>query len=305
VLSTTIGLPYKLTTGEAAGTFLAQLANKRILGSRCTRCERMMVPAQDFCAPCRTPGRTDSWRCAPSGSITGFTETETGVLALIVLDGADTPFVHKMLDVAYADLGDRSAGDGCLGGRGRRGMLDLAGFRPDTDGTDDPPASPTAYEGSKTERIEELRYQLKLEYQHAYGPLYGRLFDELATNRRIQGVRCPSCESVLVPPREYCDDCYVRTTAWVDVADTGVLKAFSIIHLEFKGQLKAPPYVYAEIVLDGASTKLIHVVGGIDIDKAQEILEPGMRVRAVWHEGEPSGTLADIEHFEPFEDDGS
>jgi uncharacterized protein len=44
-------------------------------------------------------------------------------------------------------------------------------------------------------------------------------------------------------------------------------------------------------------------VGGIDIDKAKDVLVPGMRVRAVWHEGEPSGTLADIEHFEPFEDD--
>ena len=66
----------------------------------------------------------------------------------------------------------------------------------------------------------------------------------------------------------------VRTERWVDVSDTGVLKAFSIIHLKFVGQTREPPYVYAEIILDGAATRLIHTIGGIDVEKAAETLRP-------------------------------
>jgi uncharacterized OB-fold protein len=94
----------------------------------------------------------------------------------------------------------------------------------------------------------------------------------------------------------------VRTGEFVDVPDTGVIKAFSIIHLEFVGQTREPPYVYAEIVLDGAATRLIHTIGNIDVEEAKEKLYPGMPVRAVWREGEPIGSLEDIVYFEPVPD---
>jgi uncharacterized OB-fold protein len=64
------------------------------------------------------------------------------------------------------------------------------------------------------------------------------------------------------------------------------------------GQKRKPPYVYAEIILDGAATRLIHTIGGLSADEAIERLAPGTRVRAVWGEGEPTGSLEDIEHFE-------
>jgi uncharacterized OB-fold protein len=142
-------------------------------------------------------------------------------------------------------------------------------------------------------------YLLELKYQHAYGPYYGRLFDEFSTSRRILGTMCPSCHNVLVPPRAYCEICFVRTDEWVDVADTGVLQAFSIIHLAFVGQTREPPYVYAEIVLDGSATRLIHTIGEITPEEAVATLVPGeTRVRAHWLDAEPTGTLADIEYFE-------
>jgi uncharacterized OB-fold protein len=72
-----------------------------------------------------------------------------------------------------------------------------------------------------------------------------------------------------------------------------------VIHLEFVGQLRPPPYIYAEIVLDGASTKLIHMLGGIEPDEAPQRLRPGMKVRAVWRDAsQAQGTLEDISHFE-------
>jgi uncharacterized protein len=294
-----IQLPYTLTTGRAAATFLAELANRKIVGTRCPGCGDIAVPAQDFCAAC---GETqeDFVEVPAAGTLSGFTETSSGLLGLIRLDGTDVDFVHKLLDSELdgLEIGQRVSAQ--WAGEAAGTILDLAGFAPD-------PEAPTGEVSDLqpgAEPILEQRYGLKLDYDHSYGPYYGTLFDGLATSRRIQGTRCPSCKSVLVPPREYCDVCYVRTAEWVDVADTGVIKAFSVIHLEFVGQVREPPYVYAEIVLDGANTRLIHTVGGIEAEEARERLQIGMPVRAVWKEGsDPVGSLADISHFEPiFED---
>ena len=294
-----IELPYKLTTGRAAATFLAELANRKIVGTRCPKCGEITVPAQDFCAAC---GETqdDFVEVPPAGTLHGFTETATGLLGLIRLDGTDVDFVHKLLDIGFGELeiGQRLSARWAEEAEGS--ILDLAGFAPDAEA----PEGEVSELQPGAEPILEQRYQLKLDYHHSYGPYYGTLFDGLATSRRLQGVRCPSCKSVLVPPREYCDVCFVRTAEWVDVADTGVIKAFSVIHLEFVGQVREPPYVYAEIVLDGAATRLIHTIGGIEAEEAPDRLQIGMPVRAVWKEGtDPIGSLADISHFEPiFED---
>jgi uncharacterized protein len=298
-----IALPYTLTAGRSAGLFLAELANRRIVGSRCPGCQKVLVPAQDFCAPCGTELH-EYVQLPETGAITGFTQTPNGTLALIRLDGADVDLVHRILDASLDDLalGDRVVARWADDPPG--GMLDLAGFV--LAGADAGPAPEPTELTSPADPIPQLAYEIDLRYEHAYGPYYGRLFDELATTRRIQGVRCPSCKSVLVPPRERCDVCYARTGEWVDVADTGIVKAFSIIHLEFVGQTQEPPYVYAEIILDGASTRLIHQVGGIDMATAKETLTPGTPVRAVWREDAPAkGTLEDIRYFEPIEEPAS
>jgi uncharacterized OB-fold protein len=293
-----IELPYKLTTGRAAATFLAELANHKIVGSRCPKCNDVAVPAQDFCAAC---GETqeDFVEAPGTGTLNGFTQTEAGVLGLIRLDGTDLDFVHKIdADLTDLEIGQRVAVRWADEAEGT--ILDIAGFALDADA----PKGEVTELQADAEPILEWPYRLQLDYEHSYGPYYGTLFDGLATSRRLQGVRCPSCKAVLVPPREYCDVCYVRTAEWVDLADTGVIKAFSVIHLEFVGQVREPPYVYAEIVLDGANTRLIHTIGGIEAAEAPDRLQIGMPVRAVWKEGtDPVGSLADISHFEPiFED---
>ncbi|MBS1678859.1 MAG: OB-fold domain-containing protein [Actinobacteria bacterium] len=292
-----IELPYTLTTGRAASVFLAELANHKLVGSRCEKCGDVAVPAQDFCAACGETTAAD-FEVAPTGALTGFTATPAGVLAMIRLDGADCDLVHKVLDAELADLevGTRVAARWAASPAGS--MLDVEGFE-----VSDAAAAgewPQPFEATAdVEPVLEQSYDLRLDYDHAFGPYYGTLFDGIATSRRIQGVRCPRCTCVLVPPREYCDACFVRTEEWVDVADTGTIKAFSVIHMEFVGQVREPPYVYAEIVLDGSATRLIHSIGGIDVEEAKERLHTGMKVRAVWKDAEPTGSLEDIDYFEP------
>jgi len=295
-LDATIAMPYTLTTGAAAGQFLAELANRRLVGSRCPDCGRLMVPAQDFCGRCGGAAGSHLFEVSPTGTVTAMTETARGPLAFIRLDGADSDMLHRLVvsDDGAPGIGARV--EAVWADEPQGTILDLEGFRSAGNGSPTGQSRPLE---NPADAIPERADSLELHYRHAYGPFYGRLFDEIGTYRRIVGVRCPKCEAVLVPPRERCDVCHVRTSAWVDVADTGVLKAFSVILLEFVGQRREPPYVYAEIVLDGASTKLIHTLGGVDPDEAPRILRPGLRVKAVWKDPEEAqGTLEDISHFE-------
>jgi uncharacterized OB-fold protein len=299
VLETTLSLPYTLTTGRAAGSFLAELGNKRILGSRCDQCARIMTPAQDYCSRCGSPS-AGFLQMPETGTVTAVTRTDKGALAFIRLDGSDSDFLHRL-----ADGGPAVA----VGARVRavwaetasQSMLDLDCFSLAEIGADN--GSPS--DAGEVAVVVELPYSLDLAYRHSYGPHYGRLFDELASRRRILGSLCPSCRSVLVPPREFCDVCFVRTGQHVDVPDTGVLQAFSVIYMEFVGQTRKPPYVYAEIVLDGSATRLIHTVAGFDVATAAERLQVGMAVRAVWKDpAECRGTLNDIDYFEPVAESG-
>ncbi|HEX4108335.1 MAG TPA: OB-fold domain-containing protein [Solirubrobacteraceae bacterium] len=294
-----IELPYTLTAGKAAGTFLAELANKRIVGSRASADGPVLVPAQDFCPRTGDPAG-ELVVVGEGGTLEGFTETTKGLIGLIKLDGADTVMAHQLLDTSYEELsvGQRVSARWADEPKGE--MLDLLGFAPA--GEPNGAAGGVRALDAPADPIAELAYGLRLQYDHAYGPYYGRLFDELATSRRILGSRVPSTGKVLVPPREMDDVTFERTGEWVDVADTGVLKAFSVIHLQFVGQTREPPYVYAEIVLDGSNTRLIHAIGGIDPMQAPEKLRCGMRVRAVWNDdAAPTGTLEDIKHFEVIE----
>lgn len=301
VLETQLNMPYTLTRGRAASAFISQLANKVILGSRCDRCARTVVPAQDFCTRCG--GDSDSLIVAPStGTVSSVTRTAEGPVGLIHLDGVDGTILHRLDEtdgqLAIGDRVEARWADEPIGS-----IIDLACFA----------ATASTLVGEISDAatdvgdgaVGEVVYKLELPYRHSYGPHYARLFDHLKQGR-ILGSKCPRCLGVLVPPREYCDVCYVRTEQLVDVKDTGRLQAFSVIHLEFLGQTRKPPYVYAEVVLDGSTTRLIHTVAGIDVAKAAEVLRVGMPVRAVWLDPElRTGTLNDIDHFEPINEDAA
>ncbi len=288
-----LSMPYTLTPGRAAGTFLAEIGNRRIVGSRFRDSGTVAVPAQDFC-PKSGDSEFDLVEAPSTGTLTAFTETEAGLIGLIRIDGADFDFPHQIVDSMYEDLkvGDRV--EAVWGEGAGESILGIKGFK----------RAPKAPVGeikpleNAAKQVEVVPYRMDLHYEHAFGPYYGRLFDEIKTNRRIMGVRTSNGEGALLPPRELDDITHKKTGTWVEVKQTGTVRACSVIHLQFIGQKQPPPYVYAEIILDGALTRLIHNIAGIDMSRAKELVKPGTRVRAVWRDSEPTGSMADISHFE-------
>jgi uncharacterized OB-fold protein len=300
ILETSLEMPYTLTTGKAVSVFIEELGKQIIAGSRCDACARTVVPAQDYCTRCGA--EQDTLVSVPhTGTVTAITRTVDGTVALIRLDGVDTDLMHRV---------DESAGQVSVGDRVEAvwapepvgSILSLAHFiasgsAASTGGVQDLAEVP------EEDLVAQIDYSLSLPYRHSYGSGYGRLFDELGARSGLIGSKCPHCLNVLVPPRSYCEICFVKTEQFVQVKDTGRLQAFSVIHMEFIGQTRKPPYVYAEIVLDGSSTRLIHAVAGIDMETAKETLSIGMPVRAVWKpDDQRNGTLDDIDYFEPVTD---
>ena len=298
-LETTLQIPYTLTPGRAAGSFLAAMADRRILGSRCTACNRIVVPAQDVCVACgnETP---DFVEVLETGSVSTWTCTPAGCVAMVRLDGTDVDLLHRYLG-AEEELVPGARVVARWAQKLTGSINDVMGFVAADEGSAGVTAGVTPA-AEVPDPVTVVSYALDLPYRHAYGPYYARMFDELGTNRRLMGSRCSKCQHVLVPARAICEVCFAPTDRFVDVADTGSLQAFSVLHMEFVGQTRTPPYVYAEIVLDGSATRLIHNVAGFDIARAAELLHVGMKVRAVWREEiDAQGTLDDIEYFEPME----
>lgn len=150
---------------------------------------------------------------------------------------------------------------------------------------------------------ELLRVPISMDLTWRYGTgwYFGHFFHILKEEGRLLGLRCPVCRRVYLPPRPVCGNCHAELSEWVPVADTGTVRAFTVVHLPIvdptTGEPRPTPYGMALIQLDGADTTLNHYLAETDLAK----LRIGLRVRAVWRE-ERRGRMSDIRHFEIVEE---
>ena len=99
---------------------------------------------------------------------------------------------------------------------------------------------------------------VSLTYRELLPPSTVR-FAEALVEGRILGQRCTNCARVYLPPKGYCPLCVVLLGADddVEVSDRGVVTGFTIIApVHYYGQTKTEPFVYASVLLDGASGTL-------------------------------------------------
>ena len=104
---------YTYFAGESASRFFHELQrNKRIMGTRCPKCRRLLVPARAFCDPCME--RTTEWEeVGLSGKVETFTIITTEfpglppppiVMAYVTLDGADTALINLVSGLDLSDI---------------------------------------------------------------------------------------------------------------------------------------------------------------------------------------------------------
>lgn len=100
-----LALPYTYFAGRVGSTFITTLRDQRkIMGVKCNACGKVFVPPRQTCERCMEDIR-DNWvTLSNTGEVVNFTVVRYDdkhlprkapfVLAMIKLDGADTPMAH-------------------------------------------------------------------------------------------------------------------------------------------------------------------------------------------------------------------
>lgn len=136
-------LRYAWDTGVAVGRFLAELRQGRLIGRRCRRCQRVLVPPRMFCEECFRP--TDEWVYLQD---TGIVNTYSVSYIRWDASRTSTPSIPAVIEIDGASpgmgilhlLGDVSPDDVKVGMRVRAAwkparqrtgsVLDIRYFRP-------------------------------------------------------------------------------------------------------------------------------------------------------------------------------
>jgi hypothetical protein len=148
----------------------------------------------------------------------------------------------------------------------------------------------------KQQDQELLSYKsrIKVPYTWSVGEVGSRFLMELKDNKKIWGTKCPLCEVTFVPAKKTCTYCSSDIHEWVEVKDEGTLTTFTVVRYETPLIPKKSPQIIGIIMLDGADTGLVHLIGDVSHDK----VKVGMRVKAVFEENR-KGHILDIKHFKP------
>ncbi|MDP3972769.1 MAG: zinc ribbon domain-containing protein [Candidatus Nanopelagicales bacterium] len=121
----TIRLQFDYAAGDVAGRAVAAARDqKRLLGSRCERCDRVLAPARSLCPGCGH-ATSELSEIGPGGTVESWTAVPgTGVFVLVRPDGADTAITHRL---AGAGAGEGDSRNPRIGGR-VTAVFDYAGL---------------------------------------------------------------------------------------------------------------------------------------------------------------------------------
>lgn len=118
----------------------------------------------------------------------------------------------------------------------------------------------------------------------------GEIFYKGLKEGKIKGGYCENCESIILPPRIYCEDCFERIEKFVDIEGPFVVLATTLLYLDLDGNQLLKPQKVALIGVPDAKGGIIHF-----LDPETEI-NAGDIVAPVFSE-ERVGSLKDIKYF--------
>ena len=139
--------------------------------------------------------------------------------------------------------------------------------------------------------------KLALPYSYFAGRVGSKFITTLRDKKKIMGVKCPTCNTVFIPPRQVCNKDFtdIRDN-WIELGNTGTVVGFTVVRYDDKHLPRKAPFVMALIKLDGADTPFMHILEECSI----EDVKIGMNVEAVFA-AQATNTILDIDHFKPAE----
>ena len=146
------------------------------------------------------------------------------------------------------------------------------------------------------EPVEILRCPVKLDYVYSAGQSASRFLRAIAEGRLL-GQRCPVDGRVYFPTRGSCPQHGVLMEGdAVELPDRGTVVTYSINRVPSENIKLELPYAPIQVLLDGADTVLMHVLGECPITE----VHMGMRVKAVWKpKSEWTTSIGNILYWKP------
>ncbi|MBP7735126.1 MAG: 3-keto-5-aminohexanoate cleavage protein [Spirochaetes bacterium] len=137
--------------------------------------------------------------------------------------------------------------------------------------------------------------KLALPYSYFAGRVGSKFITTLRDKNKILGVKCPTCNTVFIPPRQVCNRDFtdIRDN-WVELGNSGTVVNFTVVRYDDRHLPRKAPFVMALIKLEGADTPFTHILEECKI----EDVKIGMAVEAVFA-AKTTNTVLDIDHFKP------
>jgi hypothetical protein len=136
-----LSIPYSWAAGRHATRFYQEIAeNRKLFGTRCSQCGRVLFPARKACSRCFAD--TNEWvEVGPGGVVKSFTIVHYAeptiqpmpppfAYALIQLDGADTAFIHLLGEVDPQQTQTGVRVEAVFAEEPRGNILDIKYFKP-------------------------------------------------------------------------------------------------------------------------------------------------------------------------------
>jgi len=110
-----LALPYTYFAGKVGSKFITTIRDQqKILGIKCKRCNKVFIPPRQTCALCQEDIRENWVELKNAGEVTNYTVVRYDdkhlprkapfILAMIKLEGADTPIVHLLERIDPEDV---------------------------------------------------------------------------------------------------------------------------------------------------------------------------------------------------------
>jgi hypothetical protein len=141
IYQTALRIPYAWAAGRPATRFYQEIAQSRkIYGTRCPACRRVLVPARKACSRCFAD--TSEWvEVKNTGVVKSFTIVRYAepliqpappplAYALIQLDGADTAFIHLLGEVDLQQIKTGMRVEAVFADEPKGNILDIRYFKP-------------------------------------------------------------------------------------------------------------------------------------------------------------------------------
>jgi uncharacterized OB-fold protein len=115
VMTGKMALPNQYFAGRVGSKFIIALRDEnKILGVKCEKCDKVFVPPREYCEKCLSKLDENWVELSNEGVITNYTVVNYNdkhlprkapyILALIKVDGADTPFPHIVGGIDAEDV---------------------------------------------------------------------------------------------------------------------------------------------------------------------------------------------------------